>query len=118
MTVEQHKIYIRLTTLAAKRAAAKFLRNLADDDPSVVEDFDFDGRTRAGYYWAIRVINGNGRVRFPEGHPNAGGLIGGWFLIMAWQGPLDALPDKILPFIIPPESFNTIYPGFPPEVLG
>jgi hypothetical protein len=115
---EQHKLFIRLTTQVAKRAAARWLRKRADDDPTVDDDFDFDGVTHEGIYWAIRAMNGNGRLRFPEGHAQAGQLIGGWFLILAWQGPLSALPDKVTPFIITPEQFATIYPGGPPEVMG
>jgi hypothetical protein len=114
MTVEQHILYIRLNTVAQRRAAAKYLKNLEDDDPTVVEDFDFDGWTRTGFYWAIHVMNSNGRIRYPEGHASAGNLVPGWFLIMAWQGPRASIPDKILPFIIEPDQFDAIYPGFPP----
>jgi len=116
--IEQHKLFIRLPNLVARQVAAKWLANREDDDPETINDFSFDGRTRGGIYWAAKAMGENGRLRFPEGHPQAGGLISGHFLILAWQGPLDALPDKLLPYVLTDAQITSVFPNGPPEVMG
>jgi hypothetical protein len=115
--VEQHKRYLRFPDQVARRLAAKLLKGLPDEDPTVVDDFDFDG-WHNGYYWAIRMMGERGRLRFPEGHPNAGGLIAGHFVIMAWQGPLSAAPARLRDYVLTDAQIASVFPDGPPEVMG
>lgn len=121
---EQHKFYVRLPNQTARRAAAKWMRNLEDDAvdeagvPIVVDDFDFDGRTRDNIYWAAKMMGDKGRLRFPEGHPQAGGLIAGHFLMMAWQGGLDTIPPRLKDYILTDAQIASVFPNGPPEMMG
>jgi hypothetical protein len=115
--IEQHVFYVRLTTQAQRRAAIRIMHEIAADDESVYDDMAFDGWFK-GFYWAARMMGERGRIRYPVGHAQAGTLITGHFFIIAFQGPLDKLPDQLKNVIIQPEQFNSIYPGFPPEVMG
>lgn len=115
---EQHKLFIRLPNLAARQLAAKWMANREDDDPEVVNDFEFDGVTRQGIYWAAKMMGDKGRLRFPEGHPQAGGLIAGHFLILAWQGALDTLPPRLKDYVLTDAQILSVFPDGPPEVMG
>lgn len=114
--MEQHVIYIRLATQAQRRAAVRLLERLSQEEVDR-DDIQADGRYE-GFYWAARMMGDRGRLRFPEGHPQAGGLISGHFFILVWQGPRDLLPAVISQVEITRDKFDTIYPGFPPEVMG
>jgi hypothetical protein len=115
---EQHKRILRFNTLEARRIAARLLRNLeAGDNTETAQGFDYDGWIN-GYYYAIKVMGDNGRLRYPEGHAQAGQLIPGHFIIMAWQGPLSEAPASLRDNVVTQAQIDATFPNGPPEVMG
>jgi hypothetical protein len=113
--IEQHKRILRFNTLEARKIASRLLRNADDSDTS--DEFQFDG-WHNGYYWAIHVMGDNGRLRYPEGHAQAGQLIPGHFIIMAWQGPLSEAPAQLRDNVVTEAQIAATFPNGPPEVMG
>jgi hypothetical protein len=117
MAVEQHVRYLRFTTAEARRLASRLLANMPDEDTTSPSDFSFDG-WHNGYYWVVHVMGTNGRLRYPEGHAQAGQLIPGHFVIMAWQGPLSAAPQRLRDYVVTDAQIASVFPDGVPEVLG
>jgi hypothetical protein len=117
MTVEQHKRYLRFSTAEARRLASRLLRNLPDEDTESDSGFDLDG-WHNGYYYAIKIMGVNGRLRYPEGHAQAGQLIPGHFIIIAWQGPLSEAPNRLRDYVITDAQIASTFPNGIPEVMG
>jgi len=117
MSVEQHKRYLRFTTAEARRLASRLLANMEDEDTESPSDFAFDG-WHNGYYWAMHVMGVNGRLRYPEGHAQAGNLIPGHFVIMVWQGPLSEAPNRLRDYVVTQAQLDATFPEGPPEVMG
>jgi hypothetical protein len=117
MSVEQHKRYLRFTTDEARRLASRLLAGMEDGDVSSPSDFFYDGWIN-GYYWAMHVMGANGRVRYPEGHAQAGQLIPGHFVIMAWQGPLSEAPTRLRDYVVTDAQIAATFPDGVPEIMG
>jgi hypothetical protein len=118
MTVEQHIRVLRFNTIEARRIAARLLRGLEETDVTPnAEGFDYDG-WHNGYYYAIKVMGENGRLRYPEGHAQAGQLIPGHFIIIAWQGPLSETPVALRDNVVTAAQVATVFPNGWPEVMG
>jgi hypothetical protein len=125
--MEQHKRYLRFNNAEARRLASRLLRNKPDSDTTSPPDFDFDG-WHNGYYWAMKLLGENGRVRAPgtwSGLPGEmgstytpGALLPGHFAIIAWQGPPAAAPQRLRDFILSDAQIATVFPNGPPEVMG
>jgi hypothetical protein len=116
--IEQHKRILRFNTDEARRVAARLLRGLESGDVSeAANGFDYDGWTN-GYYYAIKVMGDNGRVKYPEGHAQAGQLIPGHFIIVAWQGPLSEAPAALRDNVVTQAQLDSVFPNGPPEVMG
>jgi hypothetical protein len=117
MSVEQHKRYLRFTTAEARRLASRLLAGMDDEDTTSPSNFSFDGR-HDGYYWAMHVLGENGRLRYPVGHAQAGTLIPGHFVQIAWQGPLSAAPNRLRDYVVTDAQIAAIFPNGMPEVMG
>jgi hypothetical protein len=134
MPVEQHVRILRFNTLEARRIASRLLRNTDDSDTG--DQFEYDGwvwkdgmkpppedtttahNAANSYYYAIHVMGVNGRLRYPEGHAQAGQLIPGHFIIMAWQGPLSEAPAGLRDNVVTQAQIDATFPDGPPEVMG
>jgi hypothetical protein len=66
----------------------------------------------------MKVMGENGRLRYPEGHAQAGQLIPGHFAIIAWQGPPSEAPQRLRDYIVTDAQMDSVFPGGPPEVMG